>query len=468
MNEENRTNTAVKVPIISKIGYGFGELGSQCSWTLISSYLTLFYTDVVGLTPVIISAIMMIARVWDAVNDPMFGSLAENTRTKWGRFRPYIMFGAPILALFSCLTFLNLDIGNGWKAFWCAFTYIACGMVYTVVNMSTGCLANSMTTLNTERVSLNAYKGFFGGIASLVISAVAMPMILYFGGGSTSSGKGYFLTALIFAIVCVPCFWICAGTTKEIVGGGSKKKGENAVISLLRSFRAVFKDRNAVLLVCAMLMFLTGVMGRIGIMSYYFVYVLDNAALMSGFATAMSAGMIVVNFYAPYLLNHIDKKWVGVLSACCEAACCVIFFLLGQSGAAFIIVVVGFLYGALNMCTLVCFTLAGEIIDDNWVRTGIRSDGVIYSCISFSTKLGNAIGGSIGILALGAVGFVANTDMSAGVLTNMNAVINFGPAAFYILAAVFFSLIKMTNQRARDNEKKIEEMRAAAQPTAQE
>ena len=101
-----------KLPVWKKIGYSFGEIGSQCSWTLISSYLTVFYTDVVGLTPVVISAIMLIARIWDAINDPMFGAIAENTKTRWGRFRPYILWGAPILALFNCMTFLNLDIPN--------------------------------------------------------------------------------------------------------------------------------------------------------------------------------------------------------------------------------------------------------------------------------------------------------------------------------------------------------------------
>ena len=120
------------------------------------------------------------------------------------------------------------------------------------------------------------------------------------------------------------------------------------------------------------------------------------------------------------------------------------------------IVVLGFIYGATNMCSLVSFGLGAEVIDDNWIRTGIRSDGVIYSCISFSTKLGNAIGGSIGILVLGAVGFVANTEMSAAVLTKMNAVINFEPAVFFLLSAFFFTRVKMTNKKAKENEAIIE------------
>lgn len=465
-NANQGTNVNKKLPLLTKIGYGFGEVGSQCSWTLISSYLTVFYTDVVGLTPAVISAIMLIARIWDAVNDPMFGAIAENTKSKWGRFRPWILWGAPVLALFNCLTFLNLDIPNGWKAIWCGFTYIACGMAYTAVNISVGCLANSMTAVNTERVSLNAIKGIMSGVIQMVISAVTMPLILKFGGGSAASGRGYFMAAVVFSIVCIPCFWVCVASTKEIMGGGAGS-GEtvgDTMKNLVKSFQYTLKDRNAVFLILAMFTFLTGLFGRIGIMAYYFIYVMGNPVLIAGFATAMSAGMLVVNFYAPFLLNNMNKKYVGSLACVLQAACCVFFFIIGENQLTGLVVISGFLYGATNMCSLTCFALGAEVIDDNWLRTGVRSDGVIYSCISFSTKLGNAIGGSIGVLALGAVGYVANSEnLSAAVLTKMNAVINFGPAVFFVLAAIFFACVGMTNAKAKANEALIAEKIASGE-----
>lgn len=446
-----------KLSVLTKIGYSFGEIGSQCSWTLISSYLTVFYTDVVGLTPVAISAIMLIARIWDAVNDPMFGAIAENTHTKWGRFRPYILWGAPILALFNCLTFLNLDVPNSWKAIWCGFTYIGCGMAYTAVNISTQCVANCMTALNEERVALNAYKGIGSGLIQMVISAVTMPMILYFGGGSASSEKGYFMAALVFSVVCIPCFWVCFASTKEILGSSGKKEGVGDTMkNLVNSFKYTFKDRNAVFLMLAMLTFLTGLFGRIGIMAYYFIYIMGNPVLIAGFATAMSAGMLVVNFYAPFLLNRFSKKYVGAAGCILQALCCVFFFIIGENNLVGMIVPSGFLYGVTNLISISCFTLSAEIIDDNWLRTGVRSDGVIASCVSFSTKLGNAIGGSIGILALSAVGYVANAEnLSAEVLTRMDMVINFAPAALFVLGAVLFLCVGMTREKAKANEAEI-------------
>lgn len=455
---ENRNSNNGKILVLKKIGYGLGEAGSQFSFTLISSYLTVFYSDVVGLTTGAISIIMLAARIWDALNDPMFGAIAENTHTKLGRFRPYIIFGAPVLCLFNCLTFLNLDISYGWKVFWCVFTYMGCDVAYTAVNISVGCLANSMTAVNKERISLNAYKGVLSGVAALVINAVTMPIILYFGNGSTSSDRGYFMAALVFSAIAIICFWICGGSSKEVIEPRLEQRRQNVLKALLRSFRYIAEDKNAVLLLLAMFTFLTGLFGRLGIMAYYFIYILENPLLAATFGTVMSVGSMVVNFYAPFLLNRIDKKWVGVLSALCQTACCAAFFIFGESKAEIAVVIVGFLYGATNIVPLVSTGMGAEIIDDNWLRTGIRSDGIIYSCISFSTKFGNAIGGSIGIVALGAVGFVANSEMSAATLTHMDMVINFGPVIFFLISAVLFALNGMTNKKSRENEKKIQEM----------
>ncbi len=163
---------------------------------------------------------------------------------------------------------------------------------------------------------------------------------------------------------------------------------------LLYSFKHTLSDRNALFLVLAMITFLTGLFGRIGIMAYYFIYIMKNPALIAGFATAMSAGMLVVNFYAPFLLNHISKKYVGALGCIAQALCCVFFYIIGENQLTSLVVLSGFLYGVTNVVSITCFTLSAEIIDDNWLRTGVRSDGVIVSCISFSTKMGNAVGGS--------------------------------------------------------------------------
>lgn len=452
-----KNKTDVSYSMLRKIGYGMGEAGSQLSWTLISSYLTVYYSDVVGLTPIIISTVMLVARILTAFWNPVFGSIAENTHTKWGRYRPYILFGTPFLALFSCLMFLNINGSTTLKAIWCTVTYLICSILYTMVNGAETYIPMSMTTVNTERVSLNAVKGIVSNVASVIMSAVTMPMLIFFGGGNSSTSKSYFMVALIFAILSVPCFYICYFSSKEVVSGGSLAQNEkrNVIAEIFKSFWETIKDRDSGMLILAMILFLTGIFGRLGVMLYYFIYIVHKPMLMASFSTAMMLGMLVVNFYTPYLLNHFDKKYVGVLSCVLEIICCVIFFFSKNS---LVIVITGFFYGAFNMVTLVSQGLVGEIIDDRWLRTGVRADGVIGSSISFAAQIGNTIGGAIGIAILGAVGYVAHADLSQAVLTRMNIVINLGPALCFALAIIPFMMIRMTNKKGRENETKVKAM----------
>ena len=144
---------------LTLFAYGMGDFASNLCWTFIGSYLSVFYTDVVGMAPAIASAIMLIAKIWDGVNDPMFGAIAERTNTKRGRFRPYILFGAPILAVLSVLAFTTIGRGNA-AVIYAAITYIGCGMAYTVVNLSYGSLSTVMTTNPEDIAQLNSWNEF--------------------------------------------------------------------------------------------------------------------------------------------------------------------------------------------------------------------------------------------------------------------------------------------------------------------
>ena len=459
---QNADPTAVKIPFLRKIGYGFGEAGSTLSWTLISSYLTVFYSDVVGIAPAMISIIMLIARIWQAICDPVFGVVAENTDTKIGRYRPYILFGAPILALFNCLTFLNMNIPVSAKTIFCIVTYMICCAAYSVTNGAVACVINSMTSINAERVSANAIKGVVASLAGMVVNAITMPLIMYFGNGNATSAHGFFMTALIFSICSLPFFYICFKSSIEIIKGNKQSadnKKENVLVNIAQSFTGAFKDWNVAWLMIAMLIYLTALFGRISIMAFYFIYVTENAIGIAAFGTAMTAGMMVVNFYTPLLLNRLDKKYVAVIACICQAACCVAFYFMGEAKTANIIIAaIGFIYGATNMVSLVSVSLCGELIDDNWIRTGSRSDGVIVTAISFSTKIANAVGSSVGIAALGLVGFAAGTEMSAQTISKVNSIINFLPAALFLLAIIPFLMIRMTNKKGKENELKIQEM----------
>ncbi len=188
--------------------YSFGEVGSQLSWYMINSYLTLFYTDIVGLSAAAISFIMLVARIWDAANDPMMGLLADRTQTRWGKFRPYLMIGPPFLAVFNILTFTVFPVEGAAKVAICLSCYIATGMAYTVVNLSYSGLLNRIARDSRVRTNYAAAKSVASAVISMLLSAFAMPVILYFsttvnGNEKAADARGYLIAAVILKNPCI-------------------------------------------------------------------------------------------------------------------------------------------------------------------------------------------------------------------------------------------------------------------------
>ncbi|MGI5932287.1 MAG: MFS transporter, partial [Eubacterium sp.] len=160
-----------KLKFINFFAYGCGDFASNLCWTFIGSYLTIFYTNIVGMAPAIAATIMLIARIWDGINDPMFGAIAERTVTKKGRFRPYIFYGAPVLAVLSVLTFTKFGSGSA-SIIISAVIYILCGMVYTAVNLSYGSLSTVMTRDQGEIAQLNSYRMMGTNLSSVLLNAI--------------------------------------------------------------------------------------------------------------------------------------------------------------------------------------------------------------------------------------------------------------------------------------------------------
>lgn len=246
-----------KLSKLTLLAYGCGDFASNLCWTFIGSYLSVFYTDIVGITPAIASAIMLVAKLWDGINDPMFGAIAERTNTKWGRFRPYILFGSPVLALFSVLAFTKL--GNGTTAVaWAVFTYIGCGMMYTVVNLSYGSLSTVMTTDLDDIAKLNSWRMMGTNLSSVLLNAITAPLLLKFSGSENYTAGAYIKLAVIFAICSLPLFFFVFIQCKERI-----RPTQDAVkVPLGQSIKSVVTNWPLMLIFIIQLMAMTAFFGR--------------------------------------------------------------------------------------------------------------------------------------------------------------------------------------------------------------
>ena len=205
-----------KVPLISKIAYGFGDVGCNFSWMFVSNFLMIFYTDVFGISMTAVSALMLFSRFWDAINDPIVGGLTDKTKTRWGRYRPWLLIAAPVTAILLMMTFwAHPDWSDTSKIIYMVITYCLLVLGYTCVNIPYGTLCGAMTQDIDERAKINTSRSVAAMIAIGIINIITVPLIGKL--GSSSQKTGYLLVAIIYGCIFAACHIFCFAKTKEQV-----------------------------------------------------------------------------------------------------------------------------------------------------------------------------------------------------------------------------------------------------------
>lgn len=448
----NQLKRASKAAVIC---YSFGDLASQFVWTFVGSYLTIFYTDIVGLTPIAVSAIMMGARVWDAVNDPMMGAIAERTKSRFGRFRPYIAFGSPFLAIFGVLTFTNPFSGSSTAGvIWAAATYIIAGMLYTLTNIPYAALAGVMTEDGQQRVLINTSRSVGMNVGMLIVNACSAPLMLLFSrnGAQSADARGYLMTVLIYSILSVPLFLVVFFTAKEQV----KPLESSEKVPIGETIKNIVKNKYLMLITLIMALVMTAFMGRLAIVSYYVIYCMGSFAMISVIMTIPTVAGIVGSLMVPYFTSKFGKKHVLMFAMTVQAVGLFLIYLAPYDNLVMIIAGC-VIYGLFNVAFPITLSMTADAVDYMDLKTGIRTDGTAYATYGLATKFGNAVGGSVGVLVLAAVGYVANEQQTAEAMSGINAVVNLAPAILYILAVLVCALWKMTDRDVSEIREKIRE-----------
>lgn len=430
-------STVKKASKAAVICYGLGDLASQFIWTYVGSYLTIFYTDVVGFAPIAVSAIMLIARIWDAVNDPMMGSIAENTRSKKGRFRPYIAIGCPFLAIFSVLTFVNW--GSGTKGVLLSgIIYIIAGMLYTFVNIPYSSLAAVMTEDATQRNLIGTSRSVGMNLGMIIVNSCSAGMALAFSGNGAevASGRGYMMTAIVYALISIPLFLIVFATSKEVIGTDQKQ----AKISPKQTLKNIVTNRYLMVIFVVATLQMVAFMGRISITTYYVIYCLGAFTLIALIMTIPSIGGIIGSLLVTPLCKKFGKKNVCVVT------------LIGQGIGLFVVyfapfenmlqIMIGhWIYGICNCGFPIFLSMVADSVDYQEKKGGVRTDGSFYAVYGLSTKLGNALGSAFGVLLIAGFGYVANQEQTAAAKAGINVTVNLIPAILLVAAAILLLVL---------------------------
>lgn len=433
--------------------YGLGNFASQLSWTMVSTYLAVFYTDVFGLAPAAVALLLLIAKVWDGINDPMMGSIMEHTHTKWGRFRPYIFAGAPLMVLFTVLTFTVPGFGDSGKLIWAYVTYIGLGMVYTMTNVPYLGLPATMTNDGQKLNRLMAAQMMGMVIGMIALNLGTLPLVELLGGGDPKNG--YQKTATLFALVALPLFWICAKECKEVITVEKEKQG-----SVLESFKTALSNRNLLCVIGYTLFNMWGMLGRIGVAVYFYLYCVQDFRFITIFMMMqMLVGACVMPF-APRFIEKFGKKKAIFIAQILQAGGLLLMAFGPWHNIPYLFVChiiygLGYIAGPSGSVMIV------EAVDEYDLKTGVRTDGTGFSLMGLGNKIGSAIGAALGVAIIGWFGYVAGQDITPHAQTGINIAANIMPAVAYIVAMIPVALYNLNDEKVADIRRQLAERNAA-------
>ena len=468
----------MKIRLSEKIGYGLGDMSSSMFWKLFGAYLMIFYTDVFGISAAVVGTMFAVTRVWDSFFDPVVGAVADRTSSRWGRFRPYLLFLAVPFGVIGILTFLTPPFGQTGKIVYAFITYALMMMVYSAINVPYASLLGVISPDPADRNTLATYRMTFAYLGSFLALLLFMPLVNAFGGGNsggpmlgwlTAPQAGWLMAAGVIAVVCVLLFLGCFALTKERVRPVRQGK-----TSLKTDLRDLLHNRPWWILLGAGVASLVFNSIRDGATVYYFKYYVDETAVgsisflglpfvLSGLylAVGQAANILGVILAAP-VSNRIGKRRTFMAAMAVASVLSVAFFWLGKDQ----LVPIFILQALISVCAGSIFPLLwsmyADCADYSELQTGNRATGLIFSSSSMSQKFGWAFGTAITGWMLAQFGFQANAVQSAETLQGIRMFLSLLPAAGAFLSLVFIYFYPLSEQKMRQITHELEEKRTAA------
>ena len=376
------------ISVKEKIAYGLGDTASNIIFQAVMMFLLLFYTDVMGLSPAAVGTMFLVVRLIDAITDPLMGNIADNTKTKWGQFRPYLLWLAFPFAIISILAFTTPDLPDDTKIIYAFVTYTLLMIAYTAINIPYCALGGVITADAKERVTVQSYRFVFGMLGGVIVAAATLPMVEFFGNGD--SAKGYQLTMIAMSSLGLILFLLCFLGTKERVS-----LPENQSSSFKENLQSLWQNDQWRILCSAALFLLTGQVLRLTLAVYYVKYFLGREDLMTSFLTLGVIASMIGCAVAQPLAKRVCKIKAYIALQVISATICLFSFFIGEE--QIVLAYIAFIAWKffLDMATPLLWAKMADTIDYGHKKTGIRITGMVYSGVIFFIKMGVAIGGAL-------------------------------------------------------------------------
>lgn len=401
---------AIPFGIRDKLGYMFGDFGNDFTFILSTVILTKFYTDVMGVSAVVVGIVMMIARFVDAVTDVTMGRICDRAKgTKAGKFKPWLVRMCIPVAAASFLIYQSSLAGMSltFKIIWLAVTYILWGSVfYTSINIPYGSMASAISSNPDDRQSLSTFRTMGATLAGMLVG-IGIPIFAFTKnefGKEVIVGKNVTIIAGVFSILAIVCYLLCYKMVTERVSPEVSEDvfKSNSVGKMLVN---AVKNRALISIIVASVVMLLAQLTMQNMASYIYPDFYNNAAAQSASTLTMMLGMVVSAALAKPIAKKFGKAEVSVVSNLFAAAVCVLLFFVRPANVWVYIAFQTLCWLGLGIFSMVSWALITDVIDYSELKNGIREDGSVYALYSFARKLGQALAAGVSGVLLTAIGY---------------------------------------------------------------
>lgn len=436
-----------KLSITEKIGYSLGDMAANFIFQTMLSLQLSFYTDTFGLTAAEAGTLFLVVGLGAAAINPIMGVIADRTNTRWGKFRPWLLWTALPFGIIGVLTFTTPNLSPGGKFFYAYTTYILLRLIYVINNVPYAALTGVITGDPDERTSLSSFRQFFANSAAFIVQSLALPMVLYFGRGDRA--KGYQITMGLFSVLCVVFFMVTFATTKERIQPDPQQKA-----SLTQDLADLFKNGSWIALFLVTTFYFMAISIRGSVMLPFFKYCSGQEQLFSWFngfgLTSLLVGVAVSNSLA----IRLGKRRLFVLSMMLAAIFNFALIFIPPIATVPIFVSEILRQFAFGWSCPLLWAMIADVADYGEWKTGRRATATVTSAVVFALWVGLALGGALAGWLFSFYGYVPNSEQTAHSMLGIRLTASvYAGLAFLATAAClfFYPITKELNRKIADD-----------------
>ncbi len=457
----NNKNDTAPLTFKEKVGYGLGDMASNFYMGFFGLFLLYYYTDVFGISPAAAATMLLVTKIVDAVSDPAMGLIADRTDSRWGKYRPYLLFVAVPYALLGYLLFLGPELSDIGKLIYAYVTYTLVMLAYTAINVPYSALLAVISPVAEERTKATQFRFVFASLGTLCVGAFATPLVGLLGGGDEV--LGFRLTIILFAVLSVMIFWITFASTRERV----RPTHHDSTIG--EDFSALLQNISWIVLVATGILVVVGLVARFASIVFYLKYYLQDGGesiflIFDKTALLTSCGLIgqlIGALMTPMLAARFEKHHLVLCMNLLHAVLLGICFTIPPDQYALIVIVHSLGIFTFGVIITLLFSMYTDCAEYGEWKTGKNTAGLTVSASMFSLKFGSAVGGALPGFMLAWFGFVANEVQTDTAITGIRLMFNVLPAIFFVAAGLLMYLYRIDRNTLTQIEAELHDRRSA-------